>query len=88
MNSLLTLFHFSLPATKPSSAIDIYADSEVIVQNGTTGILRCTFKSNEVVGSATSVTWTFQSSHPDNQYSNAPYVVSVVSSWLPLQLLL
>uniref|UniRef100_H2TE27 Myelin protein zero-like 1 like n=1 Tax=Takifugu rubripes TaxID=31033 RepID=H2TE27_TAKRU len=47
--------------TLPSSAIHIHADSEVIVQNGTTGILRCTFKSSEVVSSATSVTWSFQS---------------------------
>uniref|UniRef100_H3CIV4 Ig-like domain-containing protein n=1 Tax=Tetraodon nigroviridis TaxID=99883 RepID=H3CIV4_TETNG len=72
---LKTLVLLSLTATKPSLAIDIYADSEVIVQNGTIGILRCTFKSYEVVGSTTSVTWSFQSSHPDNQYSNAPYVV-------------
>lgn len=78
----LTLFHLSLTATKPSLAIDIYADPEVIVQNGTTGILRCTFKSSEVVGSATSVTWSFQSSHPDNQYSKAPYAVSAVSSFI------
>lgn len=79
--SHLTLFHLSLTATKPSLAIEIYADPEVIVQNGTMGILRCTFKSNEVVGSATSVTWSFQSSHPGNQYSNAPYTVSAVNSW-------
>uniref|UniRef100_A0A3B3U9C9 Myelin protein zero-like 1 like n=1 Tax=Poecilia latipinna TaxID=48699 RepID=A0A3B3U9C9_9TELE len=36
-------------------AITIYADSEVIVQNGTTAVLRCTFDSSEVVTKATSI---------------------------------
>uniref|UniRef100_A0A8D3AWB0 Myelin protein zero-like 1 like n=2 Tax=Scophthalmus maximus TaxID=52904 RepID=A0A8D3AWB0_SCOMX len=65
---------------KPSSAIDIYADPEVMVQNGTTEILRCTFKSNQVVSSATSVTWSFQSSQPDNQFFKAPYVIFYFSN--------
>ncbi|XP_034461485.1 myelin protein zero-like 1 like [Hippoglossus hippoglossus] len=61
--------------TKPTSAIDIYADAEVMMQNGTTGVLRCTFKSSQVVSSGTSVTWNFQSSQPDNKFSKAPYVI-------------
>ncbi|XP_070774129.1 myelin protein zero-like 1 like [Enoplosus armatus] len=61
--------------TKPTSAIDIYADPEVTVQNGTVGTLRCTFKSSEVVSSFTSVTWNFQSSQPDNKYFKSPYVI-------------
>uniref|UniRef100_A0A8P4KAS1 Myelin protein zero-like 1 like n=1 Tax=Dicentrarchus labrax TaxID=13489 RepID=A0A8P4KAS1_DICLA len=61
--------------TKPASAIDIYADPEVIIQNGTAGILRCTFKSNEVVSSSASMTWSFQSNQPDNQFSKAPYTI-------------
>ncbi|KAG7515690.1 myelin zero 1 [Solea senegalensis] len=61
--------------TKPTSAIDIYADGEVVMQNGTSGILRCTFKSSEVVSSSTSVTWSFQSSQPDHQFFKAPYVI-------------
>lgn len=65
---------------RPTSAIDIHADPEVMMQNGTTGVLRCTFKSSEVVSSSTSVTWSFQSSQPDNQFSKAPYVVSPQSS--------
>lgn len=77
--SHLTLCHLSLTATKPSSAIEIYADPEAVVENGTTGILRCTFKSNVAVGSKMSFTWNFQSSNPDNQYSNAPLTVSVFS---------
>uniref|UniRef100_A0A3Q0S2T1 Myelin protein zero-like 1 like n=1 Tax=Amphilophus citrinellus TaxID=61819 RepID=A0A3Q0S2T1_AMPCI len=40
-------------------AIDIHADPEVTVQNGTAGVLRCTFKSSEVVSSHTTVTWYF-----------------------------
>ncbi|XP_040005660.1 myelin protein zero-like 1 like isoform X2 [Xiphias gladius] len=66
--------------TKPTSAIDIYADPEVMMQNGTTGIIRCTFKSNEVVSSSTSVTWSFQSSQPDNQFSKGPYVIFYLTS--------
>lgn len=66
----------SQTVTRPTSAIEIHADPEVIVQNGTTGILRCTFRSSEVVSSATTVTWNFQSSHPDSQYYKSPYVVS------------
>ncbi|XP_031164109.1 myelin protein zero-like 1 like [Sander lucioperca] len=66
--------------TKPSSAIDIHADPEVMMQNGTTGILRCTFRSNEVVSRETSVTWSFQSSQPGNQFSKAPYVIFYFSN--------
>uniref|UniRef100_A0A671VBC9 Myelin protein zero-like 1 like n=1 Tax=Sparus aurata TaxID=8175 RepID=A0A671VBC9_SPAAU len=65
---------------RPTSAIDIHADPEVMMQNGTTGVLRCTFKSSEVVSSSTSVTWSFQSSQPDNQFSKAPYVIFYFSN--------
>ncbi|XP_037543174.1 myelin protein zero-like 1 like [Nematolebias whitei] len=61
--------------TEPTSAIDIYVDPEVVVQNGTKGVLRCTFKSSAVVSTWTSVTWSFQSSQPDHQFSKAPYVI-------------
>ncbi|KAM4726961.1 myelin protein zero-like 1 like [Anableps anableps] len=61
--------------TGPASAIDIHTDPEVIVQNGTTGILRCTFKSSEVVTKGTTVTWSFQSNQPDHRYFKAPYVI-------------
>ncbi|XP_049598500.1 myelin protein zero-like protein 1 [Syngnathus scovelli] len=50
-------------------AIDIYADPEVVVENGTACVLRCTFKSNEVVSSDLAVAWNFQSSQPDTPYS-------------------
>ncbi|KAK5858250.1 hypothetical protein PBY51_002403 [Eleginops maclovinus] len=66
--------------TTPCSGIDIHADSEVMMQNGTTGTLRCTFKSSEVVSSTTSVTWSFQSNQPDNQFSKAPYVIFYFSN--------
>lgn len=46
-----------------------------MVENGTACVLRCTFKSNEVVSSHITVTWNFQSSQPDNQFSKAPYAV-------------
>ncbi|KAE8287662.1 Myelin protein zero-like protein 1 Protein zero-related Precursor [Larimichthys crocea] len=66
--------------TKPTSAIVIHADSELVMQNGTTGTLRCTFKSNEVVSSFTSVTWSFQSSQPDTQFSNTPHTIFYFSN--------
>lgn len=66
--------------TRPTSAIDIRADAEVIVENGTTGILHCSFKSNQVVSSATSVTWSFQSSQPDNQFSKDSYTILYFAS--------
>ncbi|KAM4547454.1 myelin protein zero-like 1 like isoform 1-T1 [Fundulus diaphanus] len=64
----------------PASAIDIHTDPEVIVQNGTTGVLQCTFKSSEVVTKSTTVTWSFQSNQPDHQYFKAPYVIYYFSN--------
>ncbi|XP_029375944.1 myelin protein zero-like 1 like isoform X2 [Echeneis naucrates] len=61
--------------TRPTSAIEIYADPEVMMPNGTTGVLRCTFKSSEVVSSSASVTWSFQSNQPDNKFSTSPYSI-------------
>ncbi|XP_029028537.1 myelin protein zero-like 1 like isoform X2 [Betta splendens] len=61
--------------TKPTLAVDIYADPEMIVQNGTTGILRCTFKSHEVVSSSTTVSWSFQPNDPNNKLSSPPNVI-------------
>ncbi|XP_019728273.1 myelin protein zero-like 1 like isoform X1 [Hippocampus comes] len=64
-----------LSARTPTLAIDIYTEAEVMVENGTACVLRCTFKSNEVVSSYITVTWNFQSSQPDNQFSKAPYAI-------------
>ncbi|XP_071369582.1 myelin protein zero-like 1 like isoform X2 [Centroberyx affinis] len=57
---------------KPTSAVDIYAPTEVIVENGTTGILKCSFKSKDVVSSATTVTWSFRPSRSDTPSSVSP----------------
>ncbi|XP_036380534.1 myelin protein zero-like 1 like isoform X1 [Megalops cyprinoides] len=46
-------------ASFPAAAIDVYTDSELLVENGTTGTLQCTFKSREVISSGASVSWTF-----------------------------
>ncbi|XP_056141335.1 myelin protein zero-like 1 like [Lampris incognitus] len=46
--------------TTPTSAIEIYTVAEVVFENGTTGILKCSFKSQDVVSSGAIVTWTFQ----------------------------
>ncbi|KAK2828407.1 hypothetical protein Q5P01_019441 [Channa striata] len=61
--------------TKPTSAIDIYAEPEVIIQNGTTGVLRCSFKSSQVVSSSTTVNWSFQSNNPESRFFNARDVI-------------
>ncbi|XP_008331240.1 myelin protein zero-like 1 like isoform X2 [Cynoglossus semilaevis] len=67
--------------SRPSSAIDIYADPEVTLQNGTTGVLRCSFTSNVPVNSTTTVTWSFQSSQPESRFYKAPYVIFYFSQW-------
>uniref|UniRef100_A0A096M9F4 Myelin protein zero-like 1 like n=1 Tax=Poecilia formosa TaxID=48698 RepID=A0A096M9F4_POEFO len=65
-DTILSFLFSHQTVTGPACAITIYADSEVIVQNGTTAVLRCTFDSSEVVTKATSVSWTFQSNQPDS----------------------
>uniref|UniRef100_A0A3P9JG08 Myelin protein zero-like 1 like n=1 Tax=Oryzias latipes TaxID=8090 RepID=A0A3P9JG08_ORYLA len=54
--------------TEQTCGLDVQADPEVIVQNGTTGVLRCSFKSSEVVTKRTTVTWKFQSNQPNSLY--------------------
>ncbi|CAL9685143.1 unnamed protein product [Knipowitschia caucasica] len=73
--ALPLLFLCSALVTRPSSAIDIRADQEVLAENGTTGVLRCSFKSNQVVSSATSVSWSFQSSEPESKFSKDSYSI-------------
>uniref|UniRef100_A0A8C7Q3L9 Myelin protein zero-like 1 like n=1 Tax=Oncorhynchus mykiss TaxID=8022 RepID=A0A8C7Q3L9_ONCMY len=46
-------------------AIELYAPAEVLVENGTTGILKCTFKSREVISSAATVIWSFSPAGSD-----------------------
>ncbi|XP_057676590.1 myelin protein zero-like protein 1 isoform X2 [Corythoichthys intestinalis] len=65
-----------LRAPVPALAINIFTEPEVIVENGAACVLRCTFKSNEVVSSYTTATWYFQSNQPDNQFFKAPYMKS------------
>ncbi|KAJ8267145.1 hypothetical protein GJAV_G00139020 [Gymnothorax javanicus] len=48
-----------ISGTFPASAIDVFTPQEVMVENGTTGVLKCTFKSREVISSGASVSWTF-----------------------------
>ncbi|KAL4608740.1 myelin protein zero-like protein 1 isoform X1 [Arapaima gigas] len=45
--------------TFPTTAIDVYTPAEMFVENGTTEILKCSFKSNQVISSAASVSWSF-----------------------------
>ncbi|KAK1800413.1 hypothetical protein P4O66_005646 [Electrophorus voltai] len=43
----------------PAATIEVYTKPEVFVENGTTGTLKCTFKSTEVISSQASVSWSF-----------------------------
>lgn len=43
----------------PAAAIEVYTPPEVFVENGTTGTLKCSFKSTEVISSQASVSWSF-----------------------------
>ncbi|XP_026797836.3 myelin protein zero-like 1 like isoform X1 [Pangasianodon hypophthalmus] len=43
----------------PVASIEVYTPAEVYVENGTTGILKCTFKSNQVISSQASVSWSY-----------------------------
>ncbi|KAF5898244.1 myelin protein zero-like protein 1 isoform X3, partial [Clarias magur] len=43
----------------PVASIEVYTQGEMFVENGTTGLLKCTFKSNEVISSQASVSWSF-----------------------------
>ncbi|KAG7265493.1 hypothetical protein CRUP_003582, partial [Coryphaenoides rupestris] len=54
----LTLF--VVFGTRPTSAVDIHAPAEVVVENGTTAVLKCFFKSKEVVSSGATVQWTIR----------------------------
>ncbi|XP_020319659.1 myelin protein zero-like protein 1 isoform X1 [Oncorhynchus kisutch] len=51
--------------TNLTAAIELYAPAEVLVENGTTGILKCSFKSREVISSAATVTWSFRPTGSD-----------------------
>ncbi|XP_024249359.1 myelin protein zero-like protein 1 isoform X2 [Oncorhynchus tshawytscha] len=59
----ITLCLFS--GTNLTAAIELYAPAEVLVENGTTGILKCSFKSREVISSAATVTWSFRPTGSD-----------------------
>ncbi|MCJ8742489.1 hypothetical protein PDJAM_G00082620 [Pangasius djambal] len=43
----------------PVASIEVYTPTEVYVENGTTGVLKCTFKSNQVISSQASVSWSY-----------------------------
>ncbi|GAA6096479.1 myelin protein zero-like 1 like [Tachysurus ichikawai] len=58
----LWLYSFALCAIiglHPVASIEVYTPAEVFVENGTAGILKCTFKSNQVISSQASVSWSF-----------------------------
>ncbi|XP_069800588.1 myelin protein zero-like protein 1 isoform X2 [Dendropsophus ebraccatus] len=42
-----------------AAALEVYAPNELFVENGTFAKLPCTFKSSEVTGSTTSITWMY-----------------------------
>ncbi|KAM8835770.1 myelin protein zero-like 1 like isoform 1-T1 [Synchiropus picturatus] len=67
---------FLLSVSKPSLAIEIYADPEVVVVNGTAAVLKCTFRSSVAVTANSPVlTWTFESRQPDSEFYRNPKVI-------------
>ncbi|KAK3550074.1 hypothetical protein QTP86_019165 [Hemibagrus guttatus] len=61
-NCFLWLCSFALCAIigmHPVASIEVYTPIEVFVENGTAGVLKCTFKSNQVISSQASVSWSF-----------------------------
>ncbi|EPY73832.1 myelin protein zero-like protein 1 [Camelus ferus] len=51
------------------SALEVYTPKEIFVANGTQGKLTCTFKSTNMTGTLTSVTWSFQPEGADTTVS-------------------
>ncbi|XP_066507499.1 myelin protein zero-like 1 like [Hoplias malabaricus] len=43
----------------PAAGIEVYTSDDLLVENGTTGTLKCWFKSTEVISSQASVSWSF-----------------------------
>lgn len=43
----------------PVASIEVYTPADMFVENGTTGVLKCTFRSTQVISSLASVTWSF-----------------------------
>ncbi|TSK16193.1 Myelin protein zero-like protein 1 [Bagarius yarrelli] len=43
----------------PVASVEVYTPSEVFVENGTAGLLKCTFKSNQVISSQAAVSWSY-----------------------------
>ncbi|XP_077596853.1 myelin protein zero-like 1 like [Stigmatopora nigra] len=72
---LIGFFIFILSASAPTLAVDIFTNPEVIVENGTACVLRCSFKTNEVVSAYITVTWYFLSNTPGNRFSKAPFAI-------------
>lgn len=50
---------FFVTGTHPVASIEVYTQGEMFVENGTTGVLECNFKSNQVISSQASVSWSF-----------------------------
>lgn len=41
------------------ASIEVYTPEKMLVENGTTGVLSCTFKSNKGISSQASLSWSF-----------------------------
>uniref|UniRef100_K7FPH4 Myelin protein zero like 1 n=1 Tax=Pelodiscus sinensis TaxID=13735 RepID=K7FPH4_PELSI len=58
---VLIFFSSSLLLTVKVSAVEVETPDELFVENGTEARLPCTFSSPEVISSAASISWSFQS---------------------------
>lgn len=57
------------PVTAGASALEVYTPKEIFVANGTQGKLPCKFKSTNMTGTLTSVSWSFQPEGTDTSVS-------------------
>uniref|UniRef100_A0A8D1NQN3 Myelin protein zero like 1 n=1 Tax=Sus scrofa TaxID=9823 RepID=A0A8D1NQN3_PIG len=55
--------------TAGGSALEVYTPKEIFVANGTQGKLPCKFKSANMTGTLTSVSWSFQPEGTDSTVS-------------------
>ncbi|KAI4884875.1 hypothetical protein NFI96_007561, partial [Prochilodus magdalenae] len=58
-NPSLTKLSVVMKGLFPAAAIEVYTPDEVFVENGTTGMLKCSFKSTQVISSQASVSWSY-----------------------------
>lgn len=74
---LFVFYSVSVTGLYPVASIEVYTPAEMFVENGTTGVLKCTFRSTQVISSLASVTWSFI---PEGSSESTGETVSILFS--------